>query len=212
MMKTICLSSLVELNKFRRELLSNRNWSPAFDSRMVDLLVDYFQRVRLAHLTSLEQMYLLALADTLANASNESLSSQTYAGQRPSSKTRLNSIESQHTGFSCRYDGWLWFTVSDRRATLCLSITNNEPSEYPRHCTVETYYHECFVCLGIPLGSARGSVGHASMHDEKQAELEWIATVRRGLVDTKQKCHHPTVRKGKWRSQIRSLLTSFHSL
>lgn len=72
---------------------------------MVDLLVDYFQRVRLAHLTSLEQMYLLALADTLANASNDSLSSQTYAGQRPSSKTRLNSIESQHCGFSCRYDG-----------------------------------------------------------------------------------------------------------
>jgi hypothetical protein len=81
---------LVELNKFRRELLSNRNWSPAFDSRMVDLLVDYFQRVRLAHLSSLEQMYLLALADTLANASNDSLSSQIYAGQRPSSKTRLD--------------------------------------------------------------------------------------------------------------------------
>jgi hypothetical protein len=79
---------LVELNKFRRELLSNRNWSPAFDSRMVDLLVDYFQRVRLANLTSLEQMYLLALADTLANASNESLSNQTYSGEKPSSKKR----------------------------------------------------------------------------------------------------------------------------
>ncbi|CAF4557049.1 unnamed protein product [Rotaria sp. Silwood1] len=73
----------VELNKFRKELLSNRNWSPAFDSRMVDLLVDYFQRVRLSNLTSLEQMYLLALADTLANASNDSLSNQTYSGEKP---------------------------------------------------------------------------------------------------------------------------------
>ncbi|CAF0735297.1 unnamed protein product [Rotaria sordida] len=73
----------VELNKFRRELLSNRNWSPTFDSRMVDLLVDYFQRVRLTNLTSLEQMYLLALADTLANASNDSLSNQTYSGEKP---------------------------------------------------------------------------------------------------------------------------------
>jgi hypothetical protein len=53
---------------------------------MVDLLVDYFQRVQLAHLTSLEQMYLLALADTLANASNDSLSNQTYSGEKPSSK------------------------------------------------------------------------------------------------------------------------------
>lgn len=77
---------LVELNKFRRELLSNRNWSPAFDSRMVDLLVDYFQRVRLSNLTSLDQMYLLALADTLANSSNDSLSNQTYATDKPSSK------------------------------------------------------------------------------------------------------------------------------
>ncbi len=82
--------SLVELNKFRRELLSNRNWSPAFDSRMVDLLVDYFQRVRLANLTSLEQMYLLALADTLANSSNDSLSNQTYSGEKPSSKRKIN--------------------------------------------------------------------------------------------------------------------------
>ena len=77
---------LVELNKFRKELLSNRNWSPAFDSRMVDLLVDYFQRVRLSNLTSLEQMYLLALADTLANSSNDSLSTQSYSTDRPSSK------------------------------------------------------------------------------------------------------------------------------
>ncbi|CAF1387729.1 unnamed protein product [Adineta ricciae] len=74
----------VELNKFRKELLSNRNWSPAFDSRMVDLLVDYFQRVRLSNLTSLEQMYLLALADTLANSSNDSLSIQTYSTDKPS--------------------------------------------------------------------------------------------------------------------------------
>ncbi|CAF0802294.1 unnamed protein product [Adineta steineri] len=74
----------VELNKFRKELLLNRNWSPAFDSRMVDLLVDYFQRVRLSNLTSLEQMYLLALADTLANASNESFSNQTYSSDKPS--------------------------------------------------------------------------------------------------------------------------------
>ncbi|CAF4798413.1 unnamed protein product, partial [Rotaria magnacalcarata] len=73
----------VELNKFRRELLSNRNWSPIFDSRMVELLVDYFQRVRLSNLTSLDQMYLLALADTLANASNDSLSAQTYSGEKP---------------------------------------------------------------------------------------------------------------------------------
>jgi hypothetical protein len=55
---------------------------------MVDLLVDYFQRIRLANLTSLEQMYLLALADTLANASNESLSNQTYSGEKPSSKMK----------------------------------------------------------------------------------------------------------------------------
>ncbi len=53
---------------------------------MVALLVDYFQRIRLAHLTSLEQLYLLALADTLANASNDSLSNQTYSGEKPSSK------------------------------------------------------------------------------------------------------------------------------
>ena len=78
-------SRLVELNKFRKELLSNRHWSPAFDSRTVDLLVDYFQRIRLANLTSLEQMYLLALADTLANASNDSLSSRTHVGEKPSS-------------------------------------------------------------------------------------------------------------------------------
>ncbi|CAF5102320.1 unnamed protein product, partial [Rotaria socialis] len=50
---------------------------------MVDLLVDYFQRVRLSNLTSLDQMYLLALADTLANASNDSLSAQTYSGEKP---------------------------------------------------------------------------------------------------------------------------------
>jgi len=56
---------------------------------MVDLLVDYFQRVRLANLTSLEQMYLLALADTLANSSNDSLSNQTYSGEKPSSKTNF---------------------------------------------------------------------------------------------------------------------------
>lgn len=76
------------MNKFRKELLSNRNWSPAFDSRMVDLLVDYFQRVRLSNLTSLEQMYLLALADTLANSSNDALSSQTYAGEKPTSTNK----------------------------------------------------------------------------------------------------------------------------
>ena len=75
----------MELNKFRKELLSNRHWSPAFDSRTVDLLVDYFKRIRLASLTSLEQMYLLALADTLANASNDSLSSRTHVGEKPSS-------------------------------------------------------------------------------------------------------------------------------
>ena len=53
---------------------------------MVDLLVDYFQRVRLSSLTSLEQMYLLALADTLANVSNDSLSNQTYSVEKPTSK------------------------------------------------------------------------------------------------------------------------------
>jgi hypothetical protein len=53
---------------------------------MVDLLVDYFQRVRLANLTHLEQMYLLALADTLANANNEPLSNQVYVSEKPSSK------------------------------------------------------------------------------------------------------------------------------
>lgn len=52
---------------------------------MVELLVEYFQRVRLANLTSLEQMYLLALADTLANASNDSLTNQNYSGEKPSS-------------------------------------------------------------------------------------------------------------------------------
>ena len=72
---------------------------------MVDLLVDYFQRVRLANLTSVEQMYLLALADTLANASNDSLSSQTYAGQRPSSKTSRNSFESPLCSLLRRYHG-----------------------------------------------------------------------------------------------------------
>ena len=61
---------------------------------MVDLLVDYFQRVRLANLTSLEQMYLLALADTLANARNDSLSTQTYSGEKPSSKQNKLSMES----------------------------------------------------------------------------------------------------------------------
>ena len=83
----------IELNKFRRELLSNRHWSPKFDARMVDLLVDYFQRVRLATLTSLEQMYLLALADTLANSSNEPLFNQQYAGDKPSSKIQIENSE-----------------------------------------------------------------------------------------------------------------------
>jgi hypothetical protein len=97
--------SLVELNKFRRELLSNRSWSPAFDSRMVDLLVDYFQRVRLSNLTSLEQMYLLALADTLANTSNDSLSNQTYSGEKPSSKKNTTSPFLIILFFDIRYYG-----------------------------------------------------------------------------------------------------------
>ena len=73
----------IELNKFRRELLSSRNWSTVFDSRMVDLLVDYFQRIHLAHLTNPEQMYLLALADTLANANSESSVNSTYTTDKP---------------------------------------------------------------------------------------------------------------------------------
>jgi hypothetical protein len=56
---------------------------------MVDLLVDYFQSVRLSNLTSLEQMYLLALADTLANANNDSFPNQVYSGDKPSSKRIL---------------------------------------------------------------------------------------------------------------------------
>ncbi|CAF0948435.1 unnamed protein product, partial [Didymodactylos carnosus] len=64
-----------ELEKLKREILSNRNWSPAFscifDKRMVELLVDYFQRIRLTSLSGTDQMYLLALADTLATMGNE---------------------------------------------------------------------------------------------------------------------------------------------
>ncbi|CAF0799637.1 unnamed protein product, partial [Didymodactylos carnosus] len=72
-----------ELDKLKKEILSNRNWSASslciFDKRMVDLLVDYFQRIRLTSLTGTDQMYLLALADTLATVGNENATRNEYA-------------------------------------------------------------------------------------------------------------------------------------
>lgn len=82
---------------------------------MVDLLVDYFQRVRLANLTSLEQMYLLALADTLANANNDSLSNQTYSGEKPSSKWKKKEIYFIYFNLDTMDDCGLRFLIDVQR-------------------------------------------------------------------------------------------------